>query len=540
MDVDSAQYASISREMSETGNYLQVMHRGRDYLDKPPLLFWLSSISFEIFGTHNWVFKLGSFLFTLLGVWSTFRLGRLLYNSKVGYIAALILFSSQAFFLFNNDVRTDTILAGSVIYAIWQIVSWLHVKKWKYLFGGALGIALAMMAKGPIGLMVPVLAIGSYLIGTGRWRDFFRWQYLVLIVVVAVLLSPMLWGLYQQFDLQPDKTVGMVSPDGIKEEKGVSGLKFYLWTQSFGRITGENVWKDNSGPFFFVHNFLWSFLPWALLFLWAYSERLVNLVRAIRKKASIPELLTPLGFLIPFLVLSTSSYKLPHYIFVLYPLGAILLAEWIHRRWVEHSEKGTVKTSFGIQVFVSLAYIAMIYMIYALFFKGAQVWLVVLNFTVLLISLIYMFRFRTKGINLLVGCVLLSASLNLAMNAWFYPNVMKYQAGNNLADFLNKQGKVPDSVFYFHYFTFSMGFYMEGTINTINEDEIDDRLENNLETVLVTKESAFKDLDKRFNYSIIHDFGSYPVTQLSVDFLMEQSRESTLEPVYIVKIDGGR
>ncbi|MEO0008670.1 MAG: hypothetical protein RJA20_2866, partial [Bacteroidota bacterium] len=43
MDVDAAQYASIALEMTQNGSWLQVMHRGADYLDKPPLLFWLSA-----------------------------------------------------------------------------------------------------------------------------------------------------------------------------------------------------------------------------------------------------------------------------------------------------------------------------------------------------------------------------------------------------------------------------------------------------------------------------------------------------------------
>ena len=160
MDVDSAQYASISREMAETGNYLQVQHRGMDYLDKPPLLFWVNALLFSIFGVADWVFKLGSFLFTILGVYSTFRLGKILYNAETGRLAALLLYTCQAFFLFNNDVRTDTMLTSAVVFAIWQMTEWLHNRKWKWLIGGAVGIALAMLAKGPVGLMVPVLAFG--------------------------------------------------------------------------------------------------------------------------------------------------------------------------------------------------------------------------------------------------------------------------------------------------------------------------------------------------------------------------------------------
>ena len=41
MDIDAAQYASISREMLARNSFLQVFDLGKDYLDKPPMLFWL-------------------------------------------------------------------------------------------------------------------------------------------------------------------------------------------------------------------------------------------------------------------------------------------------------------------------------------------------------------------------------------------------------------------------------------------------------------------------------------------------------------------
>ena len=66
MDIDAAQYASMSREMLESGSYLQVFEHGKDYLDKPPLIFWLSSLSMKIFGVGNFGYKFPSFLFALL------------------------------------------------------------------------------------------------------------------------------------------------------------------------------------------------------------------------------------------------------------------------------------------------------------------------------------------------------------------------------------------------------------------------------------------------------------------------------------------
>ena len=53
MDVDASQYASMAREMFESGNFLEIKDKHENYLDKPPLIFWLSCLSFKIFGISN-------------------------------------------------------------------------------------------------------------------------------------------------------------------------------------------------------------------------------------------------------------------------------------------------------------------------------------------------------------------------------------------------------------------------------------------------------------------------------------------------------
>src|SRR5690606_25878586 len=121
MDIDASQYAEISREMMESGSYLQIFDRGRDYLDKPPFLFWVSALSMKIFGVGNLGFKLPSILFALWALFATYRLARSLYDENTGRMAALMLGVCQGMFLMTNDIRTDTILMSWVITAIWMI-----------------------------------------------------------------------------------------------------------------------------------------------------------------------------------------------------------------------------------------------------------------------------------------------------------------------------------------------------------------------------------------------------------------------------------
>ncbi|HPE58234.1 MAG TPA: glycosyltransferase family 39 protein, partial [Bacteroidales bacterium] len=191
MEVDAAQYANISMEMSYNKSFLQVFFRGEDYLDKPPLLFWMSSLSFLLFGISNFAYKLPSVLILLLGIYSTYRFAKLWYDKKTGMLAALILASSQAFFLITNDVRTDTALVGLVIFSVWQISLYIREGKWVNLILAAFGTGGAMLAKGPIGLVIPTVAIGTDLILKRDWKTIFKYQWLIFLGIVAVILIPM-------------------------------------------------------------------------------------------------------------------------------------------------------------------------------------------------------------------------------------------------------------------------------------------------------------------------------------------------------------
>ncbi|NJO89861.1 MAG: phospholipid carrier-dependent glycosyltransferase [Chloroflexia bacterium] len=163
---------------------------------------------------------------------------------------------------------------------MWQLSEYLNSKKWKHLILASVGIGAAMMAKGPIALIVPAAAFGTEFLLKRQWRNIFKPQWIVLLVIVAITLIPMSYGLYTQFDLHPEKTVySSMRP---------SGLRFFFWTQSFGRITGENYWSNDAGYFYFFHTILWDFQPWILLFIPALILKLRKIIvqrfRASEKK----------------------------------------------------------------------------------------------------------------------------------------------------------------------------------------------------------------------------------------------------------------
>ncbi len=311
MDIDASQYASISREMLTNKSYLQVFDLGTDYLDKPPMLFWLSALSMKIWGVHDWAYRIPSLLFAVLSVYATFQLAALFYRREIAQLSALVLASCQAMFLITHDVRCDTMLMGWVMLSLWQMATWYQTGKWKNLIIAFVAIAGGMMTKGPIALMVPAFAFVPHFILQRNWKQLFRWQYLAGLLIIAVLMIPMSIGLYRQFDLHPGKL--------INGEPIQSGLRFYYWTQSFGRYTGENHFNEMNHFTFLLENMIWSFLPWILFFLAALVLSVIELVKKKFRIEAQEEWISTGGFIITYCVLARSQAQLPHYIFVVFP-----------------------------------------------------------------------------------------------------------------------------------------------------------------------------------------------------------------------------
>lgn len=536
MDVDASQYASMSRLMHETGNYLQVHDRNHDYLDKPPLLFWLSSFSFGIFGISNWAYKLPSFLFGLLGIYSTYALGKLLYNRQTGRMAALVLASSVAIFIIHNDIRTDTMLIGAVVFAIWQLLLWVKTKRWLNLLLGFAGIGVAMLAKGPLGLMLPVLALSCDFAYKRQWRNFFRWQWLVGLVLVALILLPMCIGLYQQFDLHPEKTVN--------GKTGVSGLAFYFWTQSFGRLTGASDWgtkfDNGAGPFFFVHTFLWAFLPWSVPFLLALWKSLVMLVRSRFRAGILAETATVGGFLLTFVALSASKYKLPHYIYVTLPLASIMTARYLVHDVLPGTKKWLFSSYRALFHFTSLLLLAASATVIFIVF-GRAAWPVILLWLCgALLTLYLFFRARTSESKLFYPLLVSVITTFLVGNLHFYPHLMLYQSSNVAAKMVDEK-KIPEGKFYAYRgdIEFSLDFYSRRVMSYIpgGLDSLGSQLREKKTIWVYTDDTGEKEIRERgFAVGESHRLEHFGVQNLSIPFLNPATRPQTLRTRYLLEL----
>lgn len=511
MNVDAAQYASISLEMLHNHSYLQVMDLQGDYLDKPPLLFWISSISLGLFGVSNFAYKFGAFLMLLLSLYSIFRFTSIYYSQHVSKNAVLIFGTCQAFFLMTNDVRTDGILTSSVITAIWLLTEYLQKYKIKHLLFAALFTAFAMMAKGPIGIIAVLMPVGLQLLFKRSWKQIFSFSWFFYLLIVGLLLIPMSYGLYMQFDMHPEKIT-----NGVPHQ---SGLYFYYWLQSFGRITGENVW-DNGLPWhFFIGTISWDFFPWILIL---YFGLFFQIKRLFQK--SLPEISTLSGFLILFALLSMSRYKLPHYIFVTLPFASIICASYLEtlnpKQWKIWNK---VYFGFGCIILVLL----IIYQ--TLFFTEINFILIAL-LLVQFVILLQMKKSSLEGTSKMIGYVIV---LNLFLSFVFYPKLLTYQA-DSMAGRWFYENNPKEAVYLIDEKSHAFNFYSKNPENkSIALTEIG-ALKNSC--WLFTKAENLNKIETKFEVIEKKKFENYPITRLKLPFLLQQKREQTLEYYYLIKI----
>ncbi|MCS7019493.1 MAG: glycosyltransferase family 39 protein [Cytophagales bacterium] len=525
MDIDEAQYAAIAREMASTGEWLQVKDRGENYLDKPPLLFWVAAISFKLLGVSNFSYRFIPLLVSLLGIYATYRFARLYYSQRAAYSAALIIASSMAFFLMHRDVRTDTMLTGWVMFSIWQIAAWLNSQaagkqaNWLYLLGGGFGLGCALLAKGPIGLAVPVLAFAAHFIYQQEWHQFFRLQWLWLILIIALMLAPMLWGLYAQY--------------------GTNGLYFYFWKQSFGRITGENEWVNDVNIFFQAQNFLWSFLPWVILFV---AGMLFHIRRVVNKQA--PELISLGGFVLPFISLSLSRYQLPHYTFVVFPLGAVLTGVYADYL-MANANQPIFKTLRFVQSFLGflLCTAALLLVFWATPTKAWWFW----AGWVLLFFLWSWFSFNPRSVvqSLLgpsvVGMITACATLNVQV----YPELFRYQAGSAVGNYMLAHQLPVERLWVLsrltdnnqELFTHSLDFKVQRTVPSLQSAS--DLMQHLAQGTcyVYTDTIGMRELQALpAKVRTLQRFEKYHISMLTPEFLNPRTRQSVLQQVFLVEV----
>ena len=300
-DIDEAMHAATSRDMVLSGDWVTPRYNGENFYDKTPLYNWLAAISFLIFGFTEFAARLPAALLGSGCVMITYWLARHMFGPVVAFLSALVLATSAECIVLSRVVVHDISLAFFVTLALTLFfVGYKNEKHRKpaFLFGYA-ALGFAVLAKGPVGVVLPMMIIGLFLICKGQLRFLkemqIGWGLLIFLAVAApwyILMS-------------------VRNPD--------YGEYFFL-KQNIGSFLSQQ--SRHPKPFYYyIPVLMGGFFPWSLFLPLA-------LFRALRSKTALHgdgTIFALIWFGVIFIFFSMASSKLGTYILPLFPAAALLV-----------------------------------------------------------------------------------------------------------------------------------------------------------------------------------------------------------------------
>jgi 4-amino-4-deoxy-L-arabinose transferase-like glycosyltransferase len=518
LDGAAAGYANTALSLHAEGIRAQVGTNG------PPLLFWLSAFSFEMFGVNVVAYKLPSLLFSALAVYSTVRVGAVLYNEDTGRLAGVILASAFALLFAANNADMDAILIGSVIFTTSQLMIFVtdthKLAARAHLVVAGLGLAIGLAARGLPGVILPLFAVFLFLVYRLEWRKLFDPFWLLLPLSAFLFVFPLIYLWH--------------------EETGQNGMAFIQWAQSAEQLSAENPFlgEGMAERFFYYYTYLWAFLPWSAIALWAAASSAHRLVNDRYWPRARGEAVT-LGVVVStFIYITVSQFHLLHYVTVLLPFFAVLLAGWLPAR-LRHP--ASYHWLWRVQ-----------YVVFALILDAALVfngwmfplhdWQTGIAALALLALGIWFIPLWTRGSRLIIVTVSISTVFWLLANANLYPGLLENQAGTALGSTAIRpdQRINPDNIFCLDSEgpSASLNIAIREQAKPLTLDEISKRTGDGRETILfVTAEGREKISAYGLSFDVLASSPNYSNISLPRwKFLNPHTRKDELRTAYLLRM----
>jgi 4-amino-4-deoxy-L-arabinose transferase-like glycosyltransferase len=304
IEPDEGRYAEIPREMLERCDFITPLLNYVKYFEKPPLHYWLNALFMSIFGRNEFAARFAGALMGLLAVLLTYHVGRKLFGRRSGLLAALILgtctgFLAQARLNITDMTLTCTLSASLAFFIVAAREDERH--KGRYYYLSYLCAALAVLAKGLIGIVFPGAIIFLYLLLTKRWRLLREMRLATGILLFLLIAAP--WFVL----------VSLRNPEFAH---------FFFIHEHFERFLTKVHGRYQ--PFwFFIPVLIGTMLPWSLFI--PAACRGVWRERHGAEGSSRLYLLIWAAFI--FLFFSKSDSKLVPYILPVFPALALLMGD---------------------------------------------------------------------------------------------------------------------------------------------------------------------------------------------------------------------
>jgi 4-amino-4-deoxy-L-arabinose transferase-like glycosyltransferase len=299
-------HAEIARELLRGGGALPLTLAGVPYLDKPPLLYALMAAVFGVVGPSEGAARLVSALAALVAVGATAWLGARLAGAGVGVVSGLALLTSVGFFAYGRYVRPDALFVAALALGFALMLSGIVDDRPGRVTVGLGAFGLAALAKDPLGVVAPPIAVALALTLARRRHPIRRWLPWPGVAVALVLA----FGWW------------------VLAEAATPGFAWYTVVDNhLLNVARARHFPDEDVPLSAVEFLTVALLgaaPWVLPAAVVAGRLLWR--RAWREPAEMPWVALALWALGVFGLTALSPFRLPHYGLPAYPAVALLAA----------------------------------------------------------------------------------------------------------------------------------------------------------------------------------------------------------------------
>jgi len=310
-DYDEGFYAQAARHMVESGDWVTPYANDVRFLEKPPLLYWITAASFKIFGINEFALRLPTALAVIALVWTVMRIVRKLADALAAQAAGFSTAFSIGTFIFTRETLHDIWLVLFLAVAMYAFLVWYmdpdHSLKPALFFYAAM--AGAVMCKSIIGLVFPLSIVAVFFL-LSRERP--KWKSLHLLpglLLFLLLTVPWHW---------------------LAAVRNRDFLEFFFVGEQFLRFLGKYAGPAVGSvplPVFWILIIVW-FFPWTAFLPAAFTgnRRLFENHPRILFRLALAWAIVILGFF-------SFSARLEHYVFPALPALSLFIGGAFHNNF---------------------------------------------------------------------------------------------------------------------------------------------------------------------------------------------------------------
>lgn len=187
-DWDEVNFAESAREMLVTGNFTQVQINYRPFWEKPPLFFWLQSLSMSLFGINAFAARLPNAIFGVITLLTFLHIGTRKYSLQMGFWWAMAYLGSFLPFMYFKSGIIDPVFNYFIFLGVYYLAETIEAPSNRKAILAGIFTGIAVLTKGPVGFLIILLTFLVFWISE-RFRRIATWQAVVLYAFSTALLS---------------------------------------------------------------------------------------------------------------------------------------------------------------------------------------------------------------------------------------------------------------------------------------------------------------------------------------------------------------